>query len=104
MPSMLTITTPGSITINGTINFGDALTLSASTISINGTTDGNFETIERTNSSITLQSKDYSRYPLTDGTPGAITISVPEPETYSLLMTGLYMIGFIVRRRKAYKF
>lgn len=84
MPSMLTITTPGSITINGSINFGESLTLSASTISITGILDGT----------------DY-RYPLPDANPGTITLAVPEPETYGMLLAGLSMIGFMAHRRKA---
>lgn len=52
-----------------------------------GTTTGNF------NANISTSSTSPVTY-------GVITEAVPEPETYAMLLAGLGLIGFMVRRRK----
>ncbi|RZM22753.1 MAG: PEP-CTERM sorting domain-containing protein [Pedobacter sp.] len=33
------------------------------------------------------------------GTPGTLVSAVPEPETYAMLLAGLAVVGFVVRRK-----
>ncbi|MFA7349587.1 MAG: PEP-CTERM sorting domain-containing protein [Methylotenera sp.] len=97
-PSMLRIETPGSISINGSLNFNNTLFMSAITINIYGV-------ITDAGRSVPLFNQPYA-VPIR-GKPDSLLeglrpiLLVPEAETYAMLLAGLGLLGFTARRRKA---
>jgi len=65
----------------------------------NGGSRGDYVGVDNTNGSLFLTQTD-SVYRLTCGTDCAFTNTVPEPETYALMLAGLAALGVIGRRRQ----
>lgn len=99
-PSMLRIETPGSISINGTLNFNNTLFLGANTINIYGVITNAGLSLTPPSSDEPISLKPNS---LLEGSKSLLRpiLLVPEPETYAMLLAGLGLLGFTARRCKA---
>lgn len=86
-----------SLSFNGVGVYGSILAPLATVSGGNGSINGNV-IVDNWNSSVALNANHY--FVPTDVPGFAVSAPVPEPQTYTLLLAGLGLLGYFVRRRR----